>query len=350
MSNYDPNKWLNRSRELKASGLESWRADHIATLEERISQWPPEWGENLEILIFGDFQPPSKELVFPTLGITVYPEKQENTIAHRAICVLKASVKVKERSIAEAIEAAKRVNRLLGALTLVEWGNGAVGWWSIITHVGSGGVLINLDHADLPRAVEGIVRLEPEMARKVDAALYWIQEPGKLGLWLHRGEILRVYSAYWNAFECLVEAVSLARPMPKSSRNERQARLEQFIARRKAPLTLADIEECYQRVVNPGFVGKASHALRVCFGEEAKDYIHECFGLPDKRDRLYDIRNAINHGDIDAEDPQELARVKSQLNRLTCMVLRIFGLFTPFPVPANTNPNLQPRSPGRGNT
>lgn len=52
--------------------------------------------------------------------------------------------------------------------------------------------------------------------------------------------------------------------------------------------------------------------------------------------RLYDIRNAINHGDIDAENPTEILRVESRLRRLWMIVWRMFGLFVPFPAPADS--------------
>jgi hypothetical protein len=55
-------------------------------------------------------------------------------------------------------------------------------------------------------------------------------------------------------------------------------------------------------VVNRGFVGKASHALKMCFGSDGDRYTEECFRLSPKEEPLYDIRNAINHGDIDDEN------------------------------------------------
>jgi hypothetical protein len=85
--------------------------------------------------------------------------------------------------------------------------------------------------------------------------------------------------------------------------------------------------------VNPSFVGEASPALRVCFEEEADHYIRECFTLPRRQDRLYDIRNAINHGDIDAENANELLRVESRLHRLWMIIWRMFGRLVPFPAP-----------------
>jgi len=152
----------------------------------------------------------------------------------------------------------------------------------------------------------------------------------------HRSDLLRIYVAYWNAFECLVEAVNVLCPPPKLSKTEKQKQLDTFIAARHGKLTSADIVKCYQDIVNPGFVGKASHALTVCFPDEAEMYIDECFRMPDRRNRLYDVRNAINHGEIDAEHPEELLRVASRLDRLRMIVWMMFGRLIPFPAPAES--------------
>lgn len=344
------NAMRERVRELEAQGLDTIQAHSVASLQERVAlwpvfeQWPTTGHDELQILIYGDFSPPETEISLPALGIVIAPGKQENTVVHGASCVLKATVAVDDKSIPAVIDAARRINVLLGAYTLVEWGNSMIGWWSWITHTGSGGCAIGkLGHSELPQAIEGVLRLKPEVRRKVDAALYWVREPRNSFLDTRR-DTLRVYSAYWNVFECLVDAICLVLPMPRPSRDRKQALLDGFIKSRKGRLTPRDIQDCYQQVVSPGLVGKASHVLGLCFGDEADAYIHECFRLPDEDNRLYNIRNAINHGDIDAENPEELARVDARLHLLWLMVWRMFGRLIPFGSPG-TSPHLRPRSP-----
>jgi hypothetical protein len=336
MVNDDLEKWLERAREHESNGLDWFQAKGIAWLEERILKWPADWGDNLEVLIFGDFEPPAEPLFVPSLGITVLPEKQENTAIKGATCVLKAIVQMSEKSVPALIEAGRRINVLLGAYTLVEWGNAGSGWWSYVTHGTGGGVGTKLAHDDMPRAIEGILKLRPVIRKKVDAALYWIREPKNLLMEFHRNDVLRVYSSYWNAFECLVEAVISVRPMPKMDRNTKQKLLDEFVESCGDKLTPSNVQQCYQQIVNPGFVGKATHALRVCFNNQADHYINECFRLPDKHNRLYDIRNSINHGDIDAENPEELLRVESRLHELWMIIWRMFSLLVPFSAPLNS--------------
>lgn len=327
---------FSRAKELTGDGFDSIHAHGIAWLEERIRQWPSGWGDDLNVLIYGDFEQPKTTIDVPPLGIVVHPEKLTDTVIRNAMTVLKATVKIKEKSVPALLDAARRINVLLGASTLVEWGNAGCGWWSWVTHGRGGGVITKLEHQDLPRAVDGILALRADVRRKVDAALYWVREPKSLFQEFYRNDQLRVYSGYWKAFECLVDAVNIIRPAPQPSRAEKKQLIDKLLAKHSGIVTQQFIQQAYQEVVNPGFVGNASHALRVCFEEEADYYIRECFKLPRRQDRLYDIRNAINHGDIDAENLNELLRVEAQLRRLWMIIWRMFGRLVPFPAPLDS--------------
>jgi hypothetical protein len=131
----------------------------------------------------------------------------------------------------------------------------------------------------------------------------------------------------------LVEAVNTLRAPQNLTSTEKQAHIDRFLANRGGKLTAEDIQECYQTIVNPGFVGKARHALMVCFGSGANDLFDRCFRIRDRKNRLYDIRNAVNHGEIDAENPMELVRVESRLVDLWKIVWGIFGRLVPFSAP-----------------
>jgi len=333
------NRLIKRAQELNFEGF-AWEEAHgIAWFEERIRQWPSGWGDDLQILIYGDFKPPEKGINIQSLGIFIHPEKLEKTVIRTAYCVLKATVQIKEKSIEALIDAAKRINILLGGYTLVEWGNGACGWWSWVTHDTGGGVITKLDNKDLPLAIESIKKLPNNVRQKVDAALYWVREPRSTFLEGHKSDLLRVYSSYWNAFECLVEAVNILRPRKKLTKFEKQEAIDKIVDKNSGKLTPALIEACYKSIVNPGFVSKATHALEVCFENKAVEYINECFRLKQKKDRLYEIRNSINHGSVDAENPNELIRISSRRGKLWMIVWRIFGRLISFPAPVDSKPN-----------
>ncbi len=322
---------FSRARELQDGGLDWLQAVGRANLENQIAQWPSGWGDDFQVLLYGDFDPPGADLEFEHLGIRVLHEPVKTSVIRGAMTVLLARVTVAERSVDALVDAIRRLNILLGAWTLVTWSNSAVGWWAHITHSFGGGTKVSLDHEDLPTAVDGITKLPESIRPKVDAALFWVREPQRL-MREHRPNLLGKYAAYWNAFECLVDAIAILRPQPKESQKSKQARVTSFLKEHGGALTLSEVEDCY-RIVNPGFRAKASHALTVCFGDAAPRYIEECFTQADEDNRLYAIRNAINHGDVDAENPDEQLRIESRLSRLWMIVWAMFGRLIPFPAP-----------------
>ena len=193
-----------RAQELEGEGLEWTHAHGIAWLEERVRQWPVGWGDDLHALLYGDFTVPDATLTYPSLGITVHPENRTDTVIRGALTVLKATVKVQEKSVPAVIDAAKRINLLLGAYTLHEWGNAGSGWWSWVTHDRGGGIQTTLAHEGIEHSTAAILNLPEDARRQVEAALFWVREPRNLLLEQHRPDTLRIYSSYWNAFECLV--------------------------------------------------------------------------------------------------------------------------------------------------
>lgn len=322
--------------ELHGSGMDWGRAWDTAWLEERIKQWPKDYGDDLQILIYGDFEPPKRQLFSPTLGITVFPENLKNgkTITRSALTVLKAKVKVEGKTVPGVVDAGRRINLLLGSFMVTNWGNSACGWWSWVTHGTGAGVSSVFDHPESTKVIEAVVQLQEPVRRKIESAFYWIREPRQLLMEFYRSDILRIYAGYWNAFECLVDAVTLLKPQQKLTPSQKQQHVVDFIAQRGGKLTPGDIQEAYLTIVNPGFVGKASHALRVCFPEgEREQYVSECFKA--KEESLYEVRNAINHGEIDAENPEELIGVGAKLTRLQVILLMMFGRILPFSAPAD---------------
>jgi hypothetical protein len=322
-----------KTEALVARGIREGHARGLAQLEYRIAQWPSGWGDDLLVLIYGDFTPPPTELDFPHLGITIMPERVTTSFIKSAACVLKARVKIREKSVEAVSEAAGRIDLLLGVLAALAWGNSGIGWWSHVTHESMGGVISNLEPGRVQSVVVKLRGLPAPVARKVRSALYWIREPRQLVMEGHRSDVLRVYAGYWNAFECLVEAVCILRPQSKLRRAEKQAGIDAIVTERNGKLDSAAISECYRAFVDPGFTAKAIHALKVCFPERAAQYVGECFKMQPEQDRLYNIRNAINHGDIEADNPSELLRVDDRLLRLWMIVFGMLGLFIPIDRP-----------------
>lgn len=264
--------------ELVSGSLREGHARGLAKLEKRIAHWPSGWGDDLLVIIYGDFEKPPTELNFPDLGISIEPEKVTNTIIKSAMCVLKARVKVAEKSVAGLIDASARINTLLGILAVLNWGNSGSGWWSLVTHGSIHGGWDAIEPDRVQKVVEAIGKLSPPVARKVRSALFWVREPRQLMMEGYRSDVLRVYAGYWNAFECLVEAVCLMKPQPKPSRAEKQAGIDAYLDDRKGKLSAASVLECYRSFVDPGFVSRASYALRACFPDRAEQMSRNASG------------------------------------------------------------------------
>lgn len=326
---------VERANELKEDSLDWGHAHSRAWFEHLINEvWPEGWGNNLQVLIYGDFNAPKSIIQDARLGITVYPEKLKDTVIRNALCVLRADVSINEKSIRSVLNAIERLNLFLGAWFLTSWGNNQVGWWCYLTHGGGASASVDLKTDELLSVSSHLCDLPDSVRQRIGAALYWLRATPTLVLGHNEAHAFRTYSARWNAFECFVEAVHIYRPEPRASRTEKQQAIDGYVVQRGGRLTAQHIDELYRTVVNPGFVGRAKHALTVCFGEVAGDYIYECFDRPDRNNRFYEIRNAINHGEIDAENPEERIRVESRLGLLNLMLLQLFARIVPYSAPA----------------
>ena len=272
---------LARSDELRKEGVVN--AHEIAFFEHRVREWPEEWGRQLRFILFGTFFAPSNILKFPSLGITIASAnvRSEKSIARSALTVLEGTIDVPARTVEAVVGAARQINVLVGALSLYEWGNGDIRWWCQVYHGGlSGSIKTKLEHDGFDLTINAILKLRPDVRQKLDAALFWVTESHLQLMEKHNHSPLREFAAYWNAFECLVDAVHLVRPMTKRGRKEKQSAIDEFF--RDRPLTAENIQSCYRNFIDPGFRGKARHALQICFANEADRYFDECFSSSTK--------------------------------------------------------------------
>lgn len=315
---------LERARELEGESLDFGHAFSKAAMEDRIRIWPSHWGDDLQILIYGDFIPLKEDVHLDTLGIVIHSELQKDTVIKCAFCVVKATVKVKGKNAEELIDAERRINIALGVWSLLTCNANAIGWWSIVTHGLPGGTQTPVDTEKWTSHVDHLSKLHPDVLSKIRAALYWIREPRNLLMHSYRSDLLSRYAGLWNAFECLMAAVCLLKPQPKKSKKEKQEHIDSVITERQGKPTLRDIEQLYQEIVNPGIKAKSKHVLEICFPDDFDEYVRQCFNLPDKSNELYQIRNDINHGSVDAENIDEYIRIEARIAKLYTIVWEMF--------------------------
>ena len=113
-----------REGELRQHGHSRAVASETAQIEDRIAtQWPADWGSEFQALVYGDFEAPPTALEYSGLGIRVLPENLRNTVITGAMGVYAARVQVPEPSFPAVMDAAARLNTLIGIWAVVDWGN-----------------------------------------------------------------------------------------------------------------------------------------------------------------------------------------------------------------------------------
>ena len=313
-----------RAAELLAKGNPAARARGIAVLESRIARWPADWGGDMLVLIHGDFTPLAAPERFDALGITIEAGEVRDSILGPAQCVVRARVSVAERTVAGVIDAANRIDTLLGALVATSAGAGSIGWWCHLTH-GAAPRAVPRAAPPLvtPRAVTNLAAtrgLPLEVRRKVRAAMVWINDPRPTAPEVYRLDLLRRYAGYWNAFECLVDAVCLLKPPPDLSAQQKADGIRDFIVAHGGTLGPAELAACHARYAEPGFIARATHALGASFGPAAKEHVDLCFHARPERSRLYHLSRAVIGGSVDVDSLKERVRIEGCQARLTRIV------------------------------
>ena len=305
-------------------GYDYRHAVGLATFEARINEWPLEWGNDFIALIFGDFDPPDKDLEFEALNIIIESKPLRNTPIRGALTVLRARAYVSNKSVAAVKDAVKRLNLLIGLLSFTNQG-APIRLWSYLIRPTGSGVKYKFQ-IDTPLRLLSLIQPLPEEARKrVIAAMYWIREPRGMILETNRTAQFAIYGGYWNAFECLVEAANLIIPQDKLDRGMKKTLIKEKLALVGDEVGPGDIEKIYQEVVNPRLRPKAEHAIKLCTGDASADFIRECFEVEPKGYQLYRLRNAINHGTLDIDDPETLILIESRFPKLSELVFTMLN-------------------------
>ncbi len=134
-----------------------------------------------------------------------------------------------------------------------------------------------------------------------------------------------IYLSYWNALERLVEAVERLQPPTKLTRKEKNDAVAAFSAGLTSPPSAEDVQKCYHELVNPGLKRRARHAFefaeRTLPAFSADEAFEMCFERTPIDERLYNVRNDIDHGNVVEFDLVTRQRVQKCLDELSLIVL-----------------------------
>jgi hypothetical protein len=151
------------------------------------------------------------------------------------------------------------------------------------------------------RLVSQYSQLAKEERKKLASALWWYRKGSSAAYY----SLFDSYTAYWNCLEILCDVSG-----SKSKQGETTDKQIEFYLKNKKKITSGHILRCYNNFVNYSIKEQMKDALRMILGtEQALQVIYQCFEIKPDRERLYQIRNDINHGNIRENSGQDYVRV-----------------------------------------
>lgn len=243
-----------------------------------------------------DGTPSPGTIDFPAFGITLTSEEPEHSPIGGGRF---AWVRVTDHTWPAVEDAVHRINDWLGLLSLLNFGNGSLRWWSFVTHFGGGGgVMLDLDHAHLESFRLSLEAMPEGERLHVRQALYWLRNAAPALTNAHRMDSLRQFDMYWNAFECSAQAYLVRSPLERD-----QARINVALERENAspdarlPLSVKEIERLAHIVRRPSQRDRLQHAIFMCFATER----HDDAEISALLKRLLAFRNKTKHAKVQAE-------------------------------------------------
>ena len=326
-----------RLKELLAQGVSIDDASEQIFIEDRIRLWQEgvqeKWGDDLVFFLYGGINV-TEDVDIPELGIRVEAERKEGRFVFGAPEAYVCRVKIKSIDFPGYIDAVERLEQFLNAWHVVSWAK-PIHYFCALFHQPNGGGITNLssDLSNIRQFMNAASWSEDHLRVLIDRAAWWLRhsrhEFSSSG---HETPAFQRYTSYWNAFECLMEVIcDIVSPLFLSPAQKKQAVAEFFKLLDHVP-TPEDVDTCYRAHVNPGFHARARHALIVVFGLIGEQYYDECFRKQPKQNRLYQIRNDINHGKIVEFNVEDRRRVENAQRRLWLIVLNLFFVITRLPL------------------
>ena len=319
---------FTRIRELQAQGLPHHEAFERARLEGAIERWPANWGDELEVWLYGAISVTS-DVERPDLGLRISAERRTGQFVFNAPWAYQCRISVKSKDLPGVLDAIGRLETFLSAWHVTSWGRTIHYYCHFFFSASDVQTSLTDDLPNIELFLRSLDRLSPHQRDLVLRAAWWLRQSQHSMLsGVSQPSSFVVYSSYWNAFECLVEAYCDLRPLRSDSPAEKAANVAAFFATRRPPPSPADVDACYRGIVNPGLPQKARHALALAFGLIGEQYHELCFRRKPESQRLYQIRNDINHANIVEYNLDDRLRVENGLARLQLIVSNMFFILT----------------------
>lgn len=280
-----------RFKLLLSSGLSHEEAFITANFEEHIElNWPKEWGNTIKFVINGSIY--IKDIVkFDEYKIILMPNENKTKII--------ALVDVNERTTKEYKNATKRLNELMGAISVTSLCN-SIHYWSYIESAITTDVLVEIKKDNITQFLDSYNKYTSEkVKRHLYKALWWhrsFKHSSSSGQ--KRPSNFAHFTGLWNAFENIIIVVNHIKPIKEISEEDKKEYLKNYLKNKHENITLGDIKHLYNTCCsNSGFKTKAQNALEYCFGEQiGSEYFNRLYNKSNKNNGFYYIRNMIDHG------------------------------------------------------
>jgi hypothetical protein len=321
-------RFLARLKDLRGERMPYPEAHERAWLEDKIRAWADTPGDELVFWLYGGIQVDS-DIDLPDVGVHVSSQRKTANFVFKAQSAYECRVRVRSKDLPVVLDAVERLETFLSAWCVTGRGATIQYFCSLLF---SGGEVFSWPPDQLTGIKHFLSALNRRRGRQRDLILraaWWVRQSHEslsTGKW--NPSMFSMYAAYWNALECLTEAICDAVPPKKLSKVEKTQGVSRFfrdLGRIPGP---ADVDECYRLYVDPGFRQRARHALRQAFGVVGEQYYKECFEKKPETERLYQIRNDINHANIVEFKLDDRLRVGNGLVRLRLIVLNLLSLLT----------------------
>lgn len=288
--------------------------------EVLVRNWPSAWGHDMQIIVSDGIDSMLREdsIEFPAFGITLTQEKPEHSPIGGGRF---ATVRVTDHTWPAVEDAVRRINDWLGLITLLNFGNGSLRWWSFVTHLGGGsGDSLEFDHEHLESFRASLDEMPESDGVHIRQALYWLRNAAPVRTQSHRMDSLRQFEMYWNAFECAAQVYLVRAPL---LRDEAQILndldVEKELVGALSQLSIKDVERLAQIVRHPSQRDCLQYALVCCFSDEAEHHAEISALLK----RLLKFRNKTKHAKVEAELNRTLIEGELLLDALRYLVLEM---------------------------
>ncbi len=170
--------------------------------------------------------------------------------------MLSATIGVSGKDVNAVADAIRRLNIFLAALNYAnEWGC-EISWWNYIVFPSTSSASMEIRPEKVDEISERLQSLPGEIQTHIHSAMYWMREPRSSVTKDFENRYGKMFSARWNAFENVVEAVQILSPMDKLTKDQKKEKTAKYVEAKVGKLTAGDIEEIYRCVVDPGFKAK----------------------------------------------------------------------------------------------